>query len=43
VPVFERLTEYPFKQPERVFFNPFAPAEIWISGFGYGLKTGTLR
>ena len=42
-PVFDRLTEYPFKQPERVFFNPFASAEIWISSFGNGLKTGTLR
>lgn len=42
-PVFTRVTNYPFRQPERIFFNPsYNPSEIWITSFGYGLMAGTL-
>jgi len=41
-PVFTLVESYPYRQPERVFFNPFKPCEIWISSFGNGIKTGNL-
>ncbi|HEY4246130.1 MAG TPA: hypothetical protein VGM64_04690 [Lacunisphaera sp.] len=41
-PTFTRVSNYPFRQPERVFFNPYNTNEIWISSFGHGLMTGTL-
>jgi len=39
-PTFSAVTSYPFRQPERVFFNPFNPNEIWITSFGNGLRVG---
>jgi len=39
-PVFTQVTSYPFMHPERVFFNPFSPAELWVASFGNGLKVG---
>jgi photosystem II stability/assembly factor-like uncharacterized protein len=42
-PVFTPVNNYPFKQPERVFFNPFNTNEIWVSSFGNGMKMGTLQ
>jgi photosystem II stability/assembly factor-like uncharacterized protein len=41
-PAFAAVTSYPFRQPERVFFNPFNPNEIWITNFGNGLRVGNL-
>lgn len=32
------ITSYPFRQPERVFFNPYNPAEMWVTSFGNGMK-----
>ena len=40
-PTFEEVTTYPFKQPERVFFNPYKKEEMWVSSFGNGMKMGT--
>ncbi len=40
VPTWSLVSSYPFRQPERVFFNPFNNNEIWISSFGNGLKMG---
>jgi hypothetical protein len=40
-PTFSAVTSYPFRQPERVFFNPYNPNEIWITSFGNGLRVGT--
>lgn len=40
-PVFTRVASYPFRQPERVFFNPHQPAEVWVTSFGNGLRVGT--
>lgn len=39
-PTFTAVVSYPFRQPERVFFNPFNPNEIWITSFGNGLRVG---
>jgi hypothetical protein len=41
-PVFNQVASYPFKQPERVYFNPYNLNEMWVSSFGNGLKMGTL-
>ncbi len=40
-PTFSPVLNYPFRQPERVFFNPFNPNEIWVTSFGNGLKVGS--
>ncbi|MGL4597778.1 MAG: T9SS type A sorting domain-containing protein, partial [Bacteroidia bacterium] len=37
VPVFAQDSLFPFRQPERVFFNPYNPTEIWVTTFGNGL------
>ncbi len=42
-PVFERVETYPFRQPERVFFNPHNLNEIWVTSFGNGLRIGTIE
>lgn len=39
-PTFTPVTSYPFRQPERVFFNPYNPNEIWVTSFGNGLRVG---
>lgn len=39
-PTFAAVANYPFAQPERVFFNPYHPAEIWVTSFGNGLRVG---
>jgi len=41
-PVFQAVTSYKYRQPERVFFNPFKPSEIWVCSFGNGVKVGSL-
>ena len=41
VPQFDWVESYPFRQPERVFFNPFNPNEIWVCSFGNGIRVGT--
>ncbi len=41
-PTFAPVTSYPFKQPERIFFNPYNTNEMWVSSFGSGMKVGTL-
>ena len=41
-PTFTLVSNYPFRQPERVFFNPYNPNEIWVTSFGYGLMVGNL-
>jgi len=33
-------TNYPFRQPERIFINPFNTNEVWVASFGYGLAVG---
>ncbi|MFP5262074.1 MAG: BACON domain-containing protein [Blastocatellia bacterium] len=39
-PSFSAVTSYPFRQPERVFYNPYNPNEIWVTSFGNGVRVG---
>lgn len=40
-PVFEQVNSYPFRQPERVFFNPYDSKQIWVANFGNSLRIGS--
>ncbi len=42
-PTFSNVSNYPFRQPERVYFNPFNTNEIWVSSFGNGMKMGLMN
>lgn len=39
-PTWSLVNSYEFRQPERVFFNPFNNNEVWVTSFGNGLKMG---
>lgn len=38
LPTFQLVQAYPFRQPERICFNPNNQAEMWITSFGNGMK-----
>jgi photosystem II stability/assembly factor-like uncharacterized protein len=40
IPAWSLVTSYPYRQPERVYFNPYNPDEMWVSSFGNGMKVG---
>ncbi len=42
IPTWDLVETYPFRQPERVFFNPYKPSEMWVTSFGNGLKVGQI-
>ncbi|MFN0035439.1 MAG: T9SS type A sorting domain-containing protein, partial [Saprospiraceae bacterium] len=42
VPDWNLVESYPFRQPERVFFNPHKPSEMWVTSFGNGLKVAQI-
>lgn len=42
-PTWILVQSYPFRQPERVFFNPYNNKEVWVTSFGNGLKVGSLN
>ncbi len=41
-PSFNLVTSFPFRQPERVFYNPFDQGELWISTFGAGMMMSSI-
>ncbi|MEM7039823.1 MAG: hypothetical protein AAF570_22815, partial [Bacteroidota bacterium] len=41
-PSFNLVQSYPFRQPERVFFNPFNTNEMWVTSFGNSIKMGLM-
>ena len=41
-PAFAPVASYPYQQPERVFFNPYNPSELWVTSFGNALRVGTI-
>jgi hypothetical protein len=41
-PSWSLVTSYIFRQPERVYFNPYKPGEMWVSSFGNGMKVGNM-
>ncbi len=43
VQTWKLVEAYPFRQPERVFFNPYNQDEMWVSSFGNGMKVGNLN
>jgi len=40
-PAFSLDATYPFRQPERVYFNPYNPGEVWVASFGGGIFAGS--
>ncbi len=41
-PTLTVLSQYPFRQPNRVYFNPYNANEVWVNSFGDGLRMGNL-
>jgi photosystem II stability/assembly factor-like uncharacterized protein len=39
-PTFSQVQGYNFRQPERIFYNPFDQNEVWVTSFGNGIKKG---
>ncbi|HMV22863.1 MAG TPA: T9SS type A sorting domain-containing protein [Saprospiraceae bacterium] len=42
IPDWTLVESYPFRQPERVYFNPYNQKEMWVSSFGNGMKVGEI-
>jgi len=42
-PAWSLVGSYPFRQPERVFFNPYNDDEMWVTSFGNGMKVGSMN
>jgi photosystem II stability/assembly factor-like uncharacterized protein len=40
-PVFTEVIDYLFRHPQRVFYNPYKPNEIWVTSLGNGLHSAT--
>jgi hypothetical protein len=43
IPTWTLVASYPFRQPERVFFNPYNQNEMWVTSFGNGMKVGLMN
>lgn len=41
-PSFAQVDSYRFRQPERVYYNPYNQNELWVTSFGNGLKVASL-
>ena len=39
-PSFAQVQGYNFRQPERIFYNPYNTNQVWITSFGNGIKVG---
>ncbi|MES2590045.1 MAG: hypothetical protein V4622_13785 [Bacteroidota bacterium] len=35
------VSSFPFRRPQKVFFNPYNLNEVWVSTFGNGFRMGT--
>ena len=42
-PAFAQVRSYLFKHPERIFFNPYQPGEMWVTSFGNGICVGKVE
>jgi hypothetical protein len=42
-PTWTLVDSYPFRQPERVYFNPYNANQMWVSSFGNGMKVGLMN
>jgi hypothetical protein len=36
----QQVASYPFRQPMRVFYDPYDPTEVWVTSFGNGIWVG---
>jgi|GEM_PF-572163 len=41
-PTFTQDANYPFREPKRVYYNPFNNSEIWVLSHGNGMRVGTV-
>ncbi len=41
MPTLTQITDYPFRHPIRIFFNPFDHNEVWVTSFGNGLRVSS--
>lgn len=41
-PIWSLVNAYDFRQPERVYFNPYKNRQMWVSSFGNGMKFSDL-
>lgn len=41
-PTLTQDANYPFREPKRVYYNPFNTSEIWVLSHGNGMRVGTL-
>jgi len=41
-PTFQSVPGYAFRQPQRIFFNPYNQTEVWVSSFGNGMRIGDM-
>lgn len=39
-PAFTQVQSYKFRQPERIFYNPYNTNQVWVTSFGNGIKVG---
>lgn len=39
-PAFMEVGSYHFRQPERIFYNPYYSNQVWVTSFGNGIKVG---
>ena len=39
-PAFTQVQGYNFRQPERIFYNPYNSNQVWVTSFGNGIKVG---
>jgi len=39
-PYFTQDNTFPFRRPQRVFFNPYNPNEVWVMTYGNGMRMG---
>ena len=39
-PTFTQDNTFPFRKPQRVFFNPYNPNEVWAMTYGNGMRMG---
>jgi hypothetical protein len=42
-PTLTQVANYPFDQPERVFFNPYKLSEMWVTSFGNGIRIASTQ
>ncbi len=42
-PALTLVDSYPFRQPLRIFFNPYDDGEVWVTSFGSGMRVARMN